>query len=266
MSALPRLWLAGHRLLLTSYKLMHGVMSGIGLGILTRNHLHGISERAYSGIDTYQADDYNRSGLSPWEERALESRFAGRRRILVAAAGGGREVLALRRRGLHVDGFEANPTLVAYANDLLKREGWEAPIRQATWDACPEYGATYDGVIIGWGAYMHIRGRQRRVALLAQLRDRVETGAPLLLSFLGVERFSKWMRLAAAIGNGLAVVSRRERVELGDWMEPDYKHFFTRDELGRELADGGFELVEYNSGSPGSAVGISVDRGPAAER
>jgi SAM-dependent methyltransferase len=266
MSVLARSWLAGHRHLLTSYRLMHGIMSGVGLGVLSREHLHAISERAYAGIDTYQADDYNRGGLSPWEERAVESYFGACTRVLVAAAGGGREVLALRRRGLKVDGFEAHPALVAYANELLKREGHGDSIRPAPWDACPEYEDTYDGAIIGWGAYMHIRGRDRRVALLDQLRDRLETGSPLLLSFLGVERFSRWMRLAAAIGSALAVVTRRERVELGDWMEPDYKHYFTREQLRRELADGGFEMAEFSSGPLGSAVGIAVERAATQER
>ena len=266
MPALARLWLAGHGNLLSFYKLLHGVMGGIGLGVLSREDLHAISERAYSGIATYRTDDYNRSGLSPWEESALDAHFGGRRRILVAAAGGGREVLALRRRGLAVDGFEANPTLVDYANDLLEREGLGDPIRLGPWDGCPEYATKYDGAIIGWGAYMHIRGRKRRVALLEQLRDLVETGSPLLLSYMGVERFSRWMRLAAVIGNGLATVTRREPVELGDWMEPDYKHYFTRDALRGEMAEGGFELVTFSTGPLGSAVGIAVDSRRTEER
>lgn len=261
MSVLARMWLAGHRNLLALHKLLHGVMGGIGLGVLTRKDLHAISERAYSGIATYQTDDYNRSGLSPWEESAIRTHFDGCERILVAAAGGGREVLALRRRGLEVDGFEANPTLVAYANELLEREGGGEPIRLAPWDGCPEYESRYDGAIVGWGAYMHIRGRNRRVAFLRQLRERVSTGSPLLLSCMGVDRYTRWMRLTAAIGSALATVTRRERVELGDSMEPDYKHFFTRDELRREMVQAGFELATFSSGPIGAAVGIAVDPG-----
>jgi hypothetical protein len=258
--------MAGHRSLVTSYQLMNGILGGVGLGLLARNDLHAISERAYGGMGTYRDEGYNRSGLWTWEERAIEHHFGACSRILVAAAGGGREVLALRRRGLVVDGFEAHPALVAYASELLAREGSGDPIRQAPWDACPEYETRYDGAIVGWGAYMHIRGRERRVAFLRQLRNQLETGSPLLLSFLGVKRFSRWMRLAAAIGNPLAQVTRRERVEVGDWMEPDYKHHFTRDELQRELAEGGFEMAAYSPGNLGCAVGVAADRRPPPER
>ena len=38
---------------------------------------------------------------------------------MVVGGGGGREVLALRRLGYEVDGFECDPGLVACANELL---------------------------------------------------------------------------------------------------------------------------------------------------
>lgn len=267
MPRLARMWMAGHRSMVTCYKLMNGILGGVGLGILSRSDLHVVSEIAYGRMGTYQDDDYNRSGLWTWEENAVEAHFGACRRILVAGAGGGREVLALRRRGLTADGFEAHPALVAYANELLAHQYPGDPIRQAPWDGCPEYATDYDGAIVGWGAYMHIRGRERRVAFLRQLRNQVQSGSPVLLSFMGVKRHSRWMRLAAAIGNPLARITRHERVEPGDWMEPDYKHHFTLDELKRELAEGGFELAAFSpgSGSLGSAIGIAVDRRPPPE-
>ena len=41
------------------------------------------------------------------------------KRLLVAGAGGGREVLALYKSGYEVDGFECHPELVALANTML---------------------------------------------------------------------------------------------------------------------------------------------------
>jgi hypothetical protein len=251
--------------MVTCYKMMNGILGGVGLGMLSRSDLHAVSEIAYGDMGMYRNDDYNRSGLWTWEEDAIQAHFGGCRRILVAGAGGGREVLALRRRGLTADGFEAHPALVACANELLSREHPGDPIRQAAWDGCPEYATRFDGGIVGWGTYMHIRGSERRIAFLRQLRNQLETGAPLLLSFLGVKRHSRWMRLAAAIGTPLARVARGERVELGDWLEPDYKHHFTLDQMRRELAAGGFEMTAFSpgTGSLGSAIGIAVEHGQA---
>jgi hypothetical protein len=247
--------------MVTGYKLMNGILGGLGLGLLSRSDLHAVSEIAYGRMGMYQDDEYNRGGLWTWEEHAIEAHFGGCRRILVAGAGGGREVLALRRRGLTADGFEAHPALIAYANELLAREAPGDPIRQAAWDDCPGYTTRYDGAIVGWGVYMHIRGSERRTAFLGRLREQLETGSPLLLSFLGVKRHSRWMRLAAAIGSPLARVVRRERVELGDWLEPDYKHHFSLDQMRDELAGAGFELAAFTpgTGALGSAIGIAIE-------
>ena len=255
---LVRLYFGAHSFLDGLTRFLSLIHSGFWLGVLTRQHLHAISETAYEQNRKYWTDEYNKSGLWGWESRVVERDFAGCKRLLLAGAGGGREVLALRRRGLEVDGFEANPGLVRFANELLEREGLAPDVRLASWDQSLEYEGKYDGVIVGWGAYMHIRGRDKRVTFLHSLRERVEVGAPILLSFYIMGGSSGFLRRVSRIGNVLARMLGRERVEVGDRLTPDYVHFFNRKQIESELAEGGFGLTTFETAEYGHAIGRAV--------
>lgn len=262
MSALARLCTFSYELHRKLNSLITVGLSGIWLGLLDQEDLHSVVEIVYSKMEQYDTADHNRMGLWDWEIRAMEKYFGGCKRLLVAAAGGGREVLALRKRGLEVDGFEAHPELVRFANEFLEQEGYGNGIRQAPWDECPEYEGMYDGVILGWGAYMHIRGRKKRIALLRALRRRIETGSPLLLSFSTIDRTTRKMRITTRIANTLARPLGRDPVELGDWLEPYFKHHFTPEQLEAELREGGFDMMYFAPEDTGHSVGIAVDRAP----
>ena len=253
-----RLYFKGDRLLAVLARLLRMVHIGIWLGILRREQLIAISQRTYSLDRRYWTDDYNKAGLWAWESRVVDEHFAGCRRLLLAAAGGGREVIALRRRGIEVEAFESDPGLVRFANELLQREGMAPDIKVAPWDECPDLDGVGDGIIVGWGAYMHIRGRKKRVAFLRQLRDKIVTGSPILLSFSTREERAPYFRGIGRIGNLLAWILRRDQIEVGDTLVPNYAHYFTRSELESELENAGFELVSYERVPDGCAVGRAV--------
>ena len=255
MPALARLYFAAYRTLASLVAGLSACFNGFWLGLLPRRVRYSIDAAYYDGHRYYRTDAYNRSGLWPWEQRVIETHFVGCRSLLVAAVGGGREVLALRRLGLDVHGFECHPGLVRFANELLKADGRASEIRLAARDRCPDFGRTYDGIVVGWGAYMLIRGRERRIEFLRQLRKHAEPGAPLLLSFFHRAGGARHYRIAAAIGNALALILRGERVEVGDSLAPNFVHYFTREELDGELRAGGFEPVIYATEEYGHAVG-----------
>ena len=259
-----RLCMASYRGVAKLHRVLNAILNGVWLGVLDREHLHGLSEAAYGKRRSiFQTAEFNRRGLFDWEEKALADYFQGRHRILLAAAGGGREVLALRRRGYEVEAFEAHPELGRLANELLEQEGLEGGVQPAPWDGMPDYDELYDGVIVGWGAYMHIRGRSRRVTLLRRLRQRVVAGSPILISFTTVPSFPITMRASVRMANLLARPLGREPVEVGDWLEPAFTHYFTRETIGEEMRQAGFDLVYYGTDESGRAVGIAKD-GPSA--
>jgi hypothetical protein len=115
----------------------------------------------------------------------------------------------------------------------------------------------YDGVVIGWGSYMLVRGRQRRIELLRALRTRARPEAPFLLSFFTRRGTPRALRMIARIGNLVASLGRRDRVEVGDDLTPDFVHRFTPQEIRAEVCEAGLEPRFYGDTDYGHAVAFA---------
>jgi hypothetical protein len=212
---------------------------------MRREDLFDVDTDYYLELDRYRSEEHNRYGLFDWEEESLRDFFPVGGRLLVTAAGGGREVLALAARGYEVDGFECNPGLVDYAAELLSRDGATATVRHLPADRAPADGGPYDGAIVGWGSYMLVPGRARRIAFLRELRALLPGGAPILLSFFTREPGAPRYRVVAAVARVVRRLRRGEPVELGDDLTPNYVHPFTEAEVEAELVDGGFRVARF---------------------
>ena len=252
-----RLFFASTRVLDRSIRLLRGVFDGVWLGLLDLDRIALIDEEYYRHERMYLTDEYNRQGLWPWERKLIDTFFAGVSRIAVTSAGAGREVLALLDLGYDAVGFECNEKLAEFGNDLTVASGHGLRIHSAERDVWPKLADGFDAAVIGWGSYMHIAGRQRRVTLLEEARAALPDRAPVLLSFLPRSGDSIRFRTAVRIGNVFRRLLRREALELGDALSPLYGHYFTGDEIGTELSDAGFELVHCSMENYGQAVGLA---------
>ena len=245
---------------------LDAALEGFWLGLLDPEVLGSLDEAFYQqfaeqvgdGRATYGEDEHNLRGLFGWEVAALEAHFPPAGRVIVTGAGGGREVVALRNRGLDAIGYEPNAELVAAGRDLLSREGLPQALHPMGRDAFPADAPSCEAVIVGWASYMHVVGRARRVSFLRAARTRLPGGAPILLSFFLREpdswRFDAVARVAGAVGR----LRGREPVELGDRLEGHYRHHFVEEEVRRELEDGGFRMVEFAPKPYAHAVGLAA--------
>ena len=205
----------------------------------------------------YSQDDYNLQGFFSWEKQVVESHFSNTNRILVGGAGAGREMIALHKKGYVVDGFECNDELVKSGNELLRKEGITGSICHVPPDECIESNELYDGIIVGWSAYMLIQGRERRISFLKKLRSRIQTHGPVLISFYHRSGQNLYFSLVAKAANLIRFLLRRPRVLKGDALAPNYVHYFTKEEIEHELSHAGFRLVFYSFIDYGHAVGIA---------
>jgi SAM-dependent methyltransferase len=225
---------------------LRAVLNAFWLGVLSDDGLRALDEHYYARTDLYRRDDWNERGLFDWEERLVGEHFEGGSKIVVPAAGGGREVLALVEAGFDAVGYEPHPGLAAYGQEFLAIRGHQDRIRQGQRDEFPVLDAgSVDAVLVGWGAYSLIHGRDRRVAFLAGARHALSAGGPLLLSFFerpGSRRELEW---TAAAANLIRRLLGRRLLEPGDTLAPNLVHIFSRDQLESELTAAGFELVAY---------------------
>jgi hypothetical protein len=244
------------------------------LGILPVQGFHAIDEEYYArsgrgssgrtrltvrpGEPNYYSAEYNQRGLWEWEKKTISEHFADCERLLVIGAGGGREVLALIKLGYDVDGFESHPGLVTAANTLLRSEGYDPVMEVVPRDEAPKTGTVYDGAIVGWGMYMLVQGRKRRIALLKQLRAQLRPRCPVLISFYFRPTTPKAYNLAVLVANMIRRVLRRPLAEAGDWLQPEYVHYFTENEVSSELTEAGFSMILYSTEGYGCAVGLTI--------
>lgn len=226
---------------------------GFWLGILGRARMHEVDDAVYRQRQSYQDDEYNLRGLFDWEEDVVNRHFSGCRRLLLLGAGGGREAISLARMGYEVVGFECNRALVETANRILAREGASgtASVAWLERDAAPDAAERFDGVIVGWSAYMLVFGRRSRIRLLGGLHAQVAADGPLLISFFTRPSDSPRLRSIARVANGIRRVLRRPLVEIGDDLAPNYVHRFTAAEVEAELRESGFRLLEFRAEGPG---------------
>jgi hypothetical protein len=239
--------------------LAHAVYKGIWLGALDDDQLAAITQIYYAEQGSeWRHARWTELGLKDWERDVVARYFSGRATVLLGCAGGGREAFALARQGFRVSAFDCSPTLVAAAREYASTSGLPVDFVFAAPDHVPDLG-THDGAIVGWGGYMHVIGRERRIAFLKRFRAHLGAGAPLLVSFYVRDERNRALAATAAIGSAVRRARGKRPVEVGDELRPRFfRRTFTRADIEREFTAAGFALAEF-SAEREYAVGIAAD-------
>lgn len=242
-------------------RIADAAFQGVRLGMLDRAGINAVTAAFYArSTSRYYDDAYNAGGLFDWEQTAIGRYFKAAKTLILGSAGAGRELLGLSARGFVVSAFECSPLLVEEARRRLARDGIATPFILAAPDDVPNLGS-FDGAVLGWGAYTHIAGSAARVAFLRRLRAQIVAGGPILLSFRARRGDSRSMRMTAALGTAIRRLrGHADAVEVGDTLSGSFCHYATQHELERELDQAGFRLVHFGDTPYGHAVGIRVEK------
>jgi SAM-dependent methyltransferase len=146
-----------------------------------------LSVRSYERQDAYRDAWHQELGLFDFETAWLDrAGLADGATILLLGAGGGREAIALTRRGFVVTAVERTAAMVEAGRAHPGSGGrWvQADVRALAHE--PALRGPYDAVWLGWGLYGHILTADERVALLRAVVER--TAGPVLLSWRDAPR------------------------------------------------------------------------------
>lgn len=226
------------------HRVIEALHTGFWLGFLDRDQLNTIVFQHYEAAKLYRTAEHNLYGFFPWESNLMRDYFKECRSVVVAATGGGREMIALARAGVQVDGFECNPVLVESCKEFLAEAGLPGRILNAEPDQVPSGLQKYDGAIVGYGAIAHIVGRTNRINFLKALKNHLHPGAPLMLSVgrrpEGAQYYN-WIYQIARVIRFLR--GSADKVELGDDLLDCYTHRFVQSEARLELEEAGFTVL-----------------------
>ncbi len=250
-SLIAALYLAAHRLFHSLDSAARTLFEGFWLGLLPDSVIDIVSERSYGTGSEYTRAAYLDSGLQFWEEIAVTRFFTPGSKVLVAAAGGGREVIALARAGYMAEGFECSAPMVSVGRRALSERGIDSRLEWAPPCQIPDHvrrsePASWDAVIIGWNGYTYISPRRRRIAFPRSLRISLRPGSPVLVSGALRSPRSRAAVWTPRIANFFRVLTfRRPEFGTGAGFPGRPRHEFTRGELEQELLEAGFSPVAF---------------------
>lgn len=201
---------------------------------------------------------YETKGLWTWERDWFRSRLPPPpARILVGAAGSGREAIALAELGYQVDAFDPATRMVELAEAVLAaphqvRVGSFEDLSSAVLDLADNQlsvfaGNSYDAVLLGWGALSHVIEGTERERLLAASTALAPDGPVLASFFLRVEatRGGRTRRLGAQLGQRIAgargLQSEASQIEFSTSL--GFTQVFAAEELERLASSCDRELV-----------------------
>lgn len=221
---------------------------GFWLGCLNADELNAVTAEHFDQSQHYASTKHNLSGFFDWEKSILDRFFRRGSRILVAGAGGGREVLALRKAGFDAEGFECSLPLVRASEQIFDRLQESRYVTFCEPDSVPQGPRIYDGLVVGWTVYTHIPTKARRGAFLQALSQRALPNSPLLISFFARHSSSSDEALVYRTARlcQFFLRGRKERLELGDRISfARFVHSFTSDEVEAELRTAGFRVEDH---------------------
>lgn len=236
---------------------MHGIAvglaihEGIWLGLLREESLQKVTADGYGAGGVFGTEEHNRRGLFGWEQQAVERYFAARSKVVIAAAGGGREALAMVEQGFEVVAFDPDETLIEQCHErLTTAEAQRLTLLPAASNAVPALAhAAFDAGIVGWGALGHMTSQRVRADFLRAFATLLKPGAPALISFHLRPPQSRTDSLRDAIAKGVAAVTFGRKPQVGDRFRIEstasFLHLFTPEEVKAEIEASGFSVVHF---------------------
>jgi hypothetical protein len=222
-------------------------MRGLLTEALDTGELEALTVRLYE----HGPSSFAGSSTQPWEEKMFDEWLpAPPARVLVTAAGSGREARALIARGYAVDALEPVPGMAAACAAVpgigavvqATHEDLARAVAGGGGPAAPLGDRRYDAVLVGWGSFTHVLSRHGQESLLRAC-DRLAPSGPILLSFFarhgGPASRSAALRAGTALGRRVAAQRRlpARDLEVGLAWNLGFTHALTEDEIAA-LAEG----------------------------
>jgi ubiquinone/menaquinone biosynthesis C-methylase UbiE len=238
------------------------IHEGMWLGLLRENSLQKVTADCYARDGVFGSEEHNRRGLLNWEQAAIERFFPTRSKVVIAAAGGGREALAMVAQGFDVVAFDPDARLIEQCRKRLTTEQTQRlTLMPAPPNAVPAFAhATFDAGIVGWGALTHMTSSAVRMAFLRSFAALLKPGAPALISFHLRPPQSRADSLREAIAKGVAAITFGRQPQPGDRFRIEetssFLHLFTPEEVKTEIESSGFSVTHFAATPEAHVVAI----------
>ncbi len=237
-----------------------------------------IKDETFTSFDAYPYDETKSIELAPesyelegWIRGCTEANFEADSSVLVVAAGGLQELVALNQQGYSVDGVEFGQRLFEVSKQWLDQNLPNQTLQHAQRYEIPSANTKFEAAFVARHYYSHIRKSEERIDFLRSIRNQLKPGAPLILSYYICEERACDQQPTFTLQQKMANLIRRilgrgkSLVAVGDHMDPEsalYHHHFTDEEVASELKEAGFETNTQDSTWFGWTAARAIDTSP----
>ncbi len=151
-------------------------------GALRLADLRAAIQREWEDAGASESDNYIASGLMSWERDFFLRFLKPDDRVLVIGCGTGRDLLALLELGYQAEGLDVAPQCTANARQVLRKRGLEPPLYTGGIETIGLPGR-FDAFIFSWFCYSYIPQSETRIHVLGKLRDHLNSGGRILISY-----------------------------------------------------------------------------------
>lgn len=211
--------------------------------------LHRDIQREWQDAAALELDLWVQTGLMGWEQDFYPRFLRLGDRILVVGCGSGRDLVALLNLGYRAEGLDVGPECIARARQVLDQRGLVAPLYTDAIETV-ELAGSFDVFIFSWFCYSYIPQSERRIRMLQRVKDHLNPGGRILISyqFVPIPPHHLPIRLAQCVAR---LTGSDWRPEYGDMLQPSwrerrfahYEHFFQQGELEAEAQAAGLRVV-----------------------
>lgn len=240
-------------------------IESLSLVVMRPDDLMEFNRRRYDNpeaVGHWGEDSLVEEGLTRGEQDLLAQLPIKKGRLLLLGVGGGRDAIALAKRGFAVVGVDFIQDLVAKAQEQAVRHGVaiEGLVQEISRLEVPP--ASFDLAVISPAMYSCIPTRGRRVAMLRRIFAALRPGGYFLCQFI-LDPGQKHNPRAILARKAIALLTWGNR-----WYEPgdglwgaEFMHLFLSEgEVSSEFAAAGFDPVYFQSPEFGTWRGTILQR------
>lgn len=246
-------------------RLGKGIQS-LALLVMTPGDLIAFGRETYgrpAGVSDWSGADWVDEGLLPEEAALLERSPVQGGRLLLLGLGGGREAIALAKRGFSLTGVDFVPAMVVRAKAHAARHGvaLEGLVQEISRLAVPP--GSHDLVWLSTRIYSAVPGRARRVQMLRRIAPALRRGGCLVCQFHWEPEPRISPRAAQLCRLFARLIGGYRDFEPGDqlWGHVEFIHGFSDPAvLNAEFAAGGFELLHLALSAENRCGGAVLQR------
>ena len=227
-------------------------------GALQLADLRAAIQREWEDAGASESDNYIAAGLMSWERDFFLRFLKPGDRVLVVGCGTGRDLLALLELGYRAEGLDVAPRCTAIARQVIQKRGLEPPLYTGGIETI-ELPGRFDAFIFSWFCYSYIPQSETRIRVLGKLRDCLNPGGRILISYnpgktaprrlpIRLAQLVAWLchsNWRPEYGDHLSILGRRTL---------HYEHQFTRETLEGEARAAGLSIAFHETAEESKAV------------